>query len=455
MRREPHDGHGQFGGCPTWWERLLQTGFRISVAFAIFMAGAFVAIADIFPSPILASAYRGGMALYDQWTSYDDVYATDLWHPARTDETGASVRDAKRMQQGLTLYTSGHEAAAFLIDANGKVLHQWKRPFSSVWTKDAAVRTPRPDTHVYFRKARVFPNGDLLAIYEAVGDTPYGYGMVKLDRHSNVIWSYLENTHHDFDIAPDGRIFVLTHELTTEELPEFAHLGPPRIDDFLVVLSPSGQELMKISLTETVARSPYAHLLHTVSWYSVRDPLHTNAVDFVGQDAAKAFPYAQAGQILLSFRELRALGVLDIDEGRIVWATQGYWIGQHDPDILADGNILLFDNYGRHEQPGGRSRVIEFDARTMELTWQYAGDADQPFASAIRSSQQRLANGNTLITESNGGRILEVTRQGETVWEFVNPQRGGASADKVPIVCWAERYSQSYFVPDFLQHGRV
>jgi hypothetical protein len=84
-----------------------------------------------------------------------------------------------------------------------------------------------------------------------------------------------------------------------------------------------------------------------------------------------------------------------------------------------------------------------------------AGDADQPFASAIRSSQQRLANGNTLITESNGGRILEVTRQGETVWEFVNPERGGASANKVPIVCWAERYSQSYFVPDFLQHGRV
>src|SRR5262245_65643091 len=34
---------------------------------------------------------------------------------------------------------------------------------------------------------------------------------------------------------------------------------------------------------------------------------------------------------------------------------------------------------------------------------------------------QRLPNGNTLITESSFGRFFEVTKEGEIVWEYVNP----------------------------------
>ena len=33
---------------------------------------------------------------------------------------------------------------------------------------------------------------------------------------------------------------------------------------------------------------------------------------------------------------------------------------------------------------------------------------------------QRLPNGNTLITESDAGRVFEVTEGGDIVWEFVN-----------------------------------
>jgi Arylsulfotransferase (ASST) len=65
--------------------------------------------------------------------------------------------------------------------------------------------------------------------------------------------------------------------------------------------------------------------------------------------------------------------------------------------------------------------------------------AEAPFDSAIRSSQQRLANGNTLITESSGGRVLEVTAAGDIVWQFVNPVRGGDQNDQIPIICWAQR----------------
>ena len=37
------------------------------------------------------------------------------------------------------------------------------------------------------------------------------------------------------------------------------------------------------------------------------------------------------------------------------------------------------------------------------------------------ASAQRLPNGNTLVTDSATGRIIEVTKAGEIIWEYVNP----------------------------------
>jgi Arylsulfotransferase (ASST) len=439
---ESREGRGSVEGPgeqDSAFDRVLRVGFFAALMLIVLVAGAVLTTAEIFPGPQIARAYQGGKALYDKVTAYDDVYASDLWHPARSSDRGVTVHHPFRAQDGVTLYTSGHEPAAWLIGMDGEVLHEWRRPFSTVWHDGAAVKQPQPDSHVYFRKAMVYPNGDLLVVYEGVGDTPYGYGVVKLDRNSEVLWSYLGHAHHDIDIGPDGRIYVLTHELVDEPLEGFENLATPRLDDFLVVLSPDGEELRKTPLIRAVAQSEYRHLLHTVSSYAVADPLHANNVDVITGEAAARFPFAEAGQVLLSFRELGAIGVLDLDSEELVFATRGPWIGQHDPDILPNGNVLLFDNYGNFQTPEGQSRVIELDPRTMEIVWQYAGTAELPFDSAIRSSQQRLANGNTLITESSGGRIFEVTPEGEIVWQFVNPVRGGEDDGKIPIICWAQR----------------
>jgi hypothetical protein len=420
-------------------DKALYGAFLAALILIAFVAGALLTAAGVPPGPEIARAYEGGKALHDKLTAYEDVYASDLWHPANRPDRGVTVYDPARAQDGVTLYASGHEAAAYLVAMDGEVLHQWRRPFSTVWDESARTTRPQPDSHVYFRKAVVYPNGDLLAVYEGVGDTPYGYGLVKLDRNSEVIWSYAGRAHHDIDIGPDGRIYALTHDLVDAPLDGFDNLASPRLDDFLVVLSPDGEELKKISLIHAVAASPYRHLLHTVSAYAVADPLHTNTVDVITERTAARFAFGEAGQILLSFRELGAIGVLDLEREELVWASRGPWIGQHDPDLLPNGNILLFDNYGNFEKPEGRSRVIEFDPVTMAIVWQYAGSAELPFESAIRSSQQRLANGNTLITESSGGRILEVTRDGRVVWQFVNPVRGGEQNARIPIICWAQR----------------
>jgi hypothetical protein len=420
-------------------DKLLFGAFILAVAILLFVGGSLATAVGVTPGPQITRAYEGGKAFYAKLFHHDDVFVSDLWHPARTDKLGVSINDAERANPGVTLYTSGHEAAAYLISMDGEVLHKWHRPFSEVWDESAAVKRPQPDTHVYMRKALLVGNGDLLVIYEGAGDTPYGYGLVKLDKDSNVIWSYLQPAHHDFDIAPDGRIFLLTHEIIDAHLPQVDHLASPRLDDFMVILSPDGEELQKLPLLDAVEQSDYRQLLWEISSYALADPLHTNSVHVITEEEAGRFAFGSAGQLLVSFREPSAIGVIDMDQGKLVWAAKGYWTGQHDPHILENGNILMFDNRGNFRKPEGRSRVIEFNPTTMELVWQYTGTVDSPLESDIRSYSQRLANGNTLITESNGGRILEVSPDREIVWEYTNPVRGGPDQARIPIICKALR----------------
>jgi len=65
--------------------------------------------------------------------------------------------------------------------------------------------------------------------------------------------------------------------------------------------------------------------------------------------------------------------------------------------------------------------VIEVDPNTGIIGWEYKENPVYDFCSFICSGAQRLPNGNTLICECTKGRLFEVTREGDIVWEFVSP----------------------------------
>jgi hypothetical protein len=424
--------------------------FVLAIGFLGFVAGSYAMLAEALPARYLADAYRGGQALLAAKTQYDSPYPDGFWQPARTERQGVVRYDRAKASNGYTLYTSGESQRAVLVSMTGQILHEWHLPFSAVWDDSASVKQPRPDSMIHYNRAYMYPNGDLLAIYEALGDTPWGYGLVKMDKDSRLIWKYLAHTHHDLDVAPDGKIYVLTQEISNTVVDRWRHLKTPRIDDFVVVLSPEGKELKKVAVLDALVASPYARLLNTVAWYSKDDYVHANAIDVVDDRAAMRLSGKPGHQVLLSMRELGAIGLLDLDRGVFTWAARGSWIGQHDPDLLPGGNMLLFDNIGDFGD-AGFSRVIEFDPKTQEIVWSYAGDRDHPLYSTLRSDQERLPNGNTLITESDGGRLLEVTRDGKIVWEYVNPVRGGDADEFIPIVSWGQRIDPKRLDPDFLK----
>jgi hypothetical protein len=339
---------------------------------------------------------------------------------------------------GFTLYAKARlggasNTQAFLVNMRRQVVHRWSIPFSKIWPDPPHLQGRIDDAMVCFIDCRLYPNGDLLVVLHAMDRLANGYGLVKLDRDSKVLWSYAAHVHHDVDVGEDGTIYAIQQQQVEEPPRGLEFLPTPCLVDYLVVLSPDGKKVLKgpVSVLEAFRDSPYSLLLasldrsgeeddrpHSLTGprfdESVlrKDALHTNSVRVLSRKLAPHFPGFKAGQVLISMRHLDTLAVLDLDRRSVVWAARGPWQAQHDAQFLDNGRLLLFDNRGL---PGG-SRVLEYDPRTQAFPWSYAGEGRRPFYSSVRGMCQRLPNGNTLVVNSKGGEVVEVTPAREVVW---------------------------------------
>ena len=136
----------------------------------------------------------------------------------------------------------------------------------------------------------------------------------------------------------------------------------------------------------------------------------------------------RAGNILICLRNVHLIVILDQETQTVVWSWgPGELSFPHMPTMLANGNILIYDNGVDDEE----SRVLELDPVAQGIVWVYKGDPPESFFSQYRGSNQRLPNGNTLICESDKGRVFEVNADGELVWEFWNPEVGDGRRKRI------------------------
>ncbi len=350
----------------------------------------------------------------------------------------------------MTLYTSGDGAYANLVDMQGNVVHRWALPYREIWDKSPSGRAPRPDDRIYWDKARLLPNGDLLVVITADNDTPWGYGLIRIDRDSKLVWSYHGPTHHDLNLTGDGRIVTLTHDFTDEDIPGLHGLERPWLNDFVVTLDlETGRELGKVPLAQAflASRSPSRCTRHPAT--RLRPAARQQrAVSRRTADSGLRPAQGRPGQVLVSFRNISTVALIDPQAGEVTWVARGPWFVQHDARVLPNGNFTLFDNAASYRE-GNISRVLEVNPGTHAIVWSYEGNDEHPFESYVRSSAEPLPNGNYIITESDGGRLFEVTPNGEIVWEFVNPVRGGDKEQYIPIVSSGQRFSIEDLDEDF------
>lgn len=333
--------------------------------------------------------------------------------------TGVVRNDADRTWGRLNFYTSGHAPEAILMDNAGVVLHRWSADFEALWP-DYPIKKSHNSRHCW-RRARLFPNGDVIALFG-------GLGMVKVDKDSRVLWSLPNRAHHDLDVGPDGDVYVLTRQ--AHDVPR-VNKRKPVLEDFIVVLDAEGQEKQTLSVLEAFENSEeFSWIWHTKT-RKVDDLFHTNSIEVLDGSLAAKNPAFKAGNLLISCRANHALAVVDLAQREVVWAHHGGtardYLRQHDPSVLDNGHLLLFDNQGIK----GQSTVEEYDPVSMERVWTYAGTETDPFYSATCGAAERLPNGNTIITESDNGRAFEVDARGDIVWEFLNPARAGEEQEYI------------------------
>ena len=311
-----------------------------------------------------------------------------------------------KTSRGLNVYKSRNEERAHLMRMNGDIVHTWTIPAQDI------------------KHVEVDDSGNLYAV-EKDGR------LIKLDWNSAVIWDTPGRFHHDVHIHDPDALYTLTREII--ELPH--DLGPlPIIDDAITVVSHDGEIIKRLSIYALFGDDLDPRRLDAVAkrWSEIEDRdavrfddssmydlFHSNSIEVITQDIEG---FARRGQVLISIRELDTIAVVDLATQEVVWRWgPGEVQAQHQPTLLENGHLLIFDNGTRRRW----SRVLELDPVTRTIEWEYTADPKDTFFSAIRGGSERLPNGNTLITESDRGRVFEVSPSGDILWEFWNPEMRG------------------------------
>jgi hypothetical protein len=322
--------------------------------------------------------------------------------------SGVTRHDPERSQPGLNFYASGHEEGALLIDMDGRVLHRWQFAFP-----DAFEKAPRPQLGKrdrWWRRAFLLPNGDVIALIT-------GSGLLRLDKDSKLVWAKALYAHHDLAFEPNGDLWVMTRDV---RIVPRVNAGQPIVEDTLTLLDSEGNEKRSLSLLEAFENSEFADYWLRTGRRS-GDIFHSNSIERLDGRIADRNPAFREGNLLISFLEIDTIAVVDPEQQKVVWAHSGEYHRQHDPKILENGNLLLFDNRAEPDP----SAVLEYDPASMEKVWEFRGAPEEPFFTGTCGTAERLANGNTLITETDFGRAFEVTADGTVVWEYYNPERAG------------------------------
>lgn len=355
--------------------------------------------------------------------------------------TGTTVYNPEKAFNGYTLYSPlvmnaapksepyEYTSTMYLIDMAGNIVHTWDLPFP-------------PGLH-----GVLLPDGHLLAggnSDEAVPDRPgrgeYSMGggagwLYELDWEGNIVFKHWDpNQHHDFDKLPNGNYMYVAWEKVPKDVQEEVrggmagteHKDGTMFSDVLIEINPAGEVVWEWHSIKhlDVDKDPIGPIHTRQEW------MHCNNVDVM-----------EDGNVLTDGRHIDEMLVIDKETKEVIWRwgspsyidektgaiqvitgnkTLG---GPHDaneiaPGLPGAGNFLVYDN-GMYADG---SRAVEVDPKTGEVVWQ----SPQTFIgrshySSFISGAERLPNGNTIICSGGKGRLFEVTKDNEIVWEYINP----------------------------------
>jgi hypothetical protein len=154
-------------------------------------------------------------------------------------------------------------------------------------------------------------------------------------------------------------------------------------------------------------------------------PCHVNGIEYSHDDDTLVFSdldHNNYSKVTLTGEVLWVLGGNTSDFS----GDGASWSRQHGLQVLSADRILFFNNGGLGGGGGGSLALevlLDTGNMTASVDWQFG--AQPGIANQVMGDVQRLENGNTLVSYSTQGRMLEVN-SGGTVVQDIEWGLGGA-----------------------------
>ncbi len=319
--------------------------------------------------------------------------------------TGLTAYNESKTCPGYLLYTPLNGDTTILLNIKAETKHTWKHNYRGNY-------------------GYLLPNGNLFMTGKTKDKTwdllpgwnDFKGGILQeLDPQGNTVWEHRDPySHHDGRKTSSGGAIYLSLEKLSKDTASKVKGGIPGSDengmwaDSIVEVDKEGETVWSWSAAD------HLDFENDIlpSNFTRYEWSHGNTVVPIGED-----------KVMVSFRSISVVGLIDKQSGEFDWKIGSDILAQqHDPSMLDNGNVLVFDN-GTLKKDSNRpsSRVIEIDPKTCEIVWEYKELPYYNFFSPHISGARRLSNGNTLVTEGAFGRMFQVTMEGEIVWEYINP----------------------------------
>lgn len=306
--------------------------------------------------------------------------------------------------RGYTLFTPVGGTEVYLIDMKGRPVQTWGMPFE-LGTHGVLL----PNGNLLY--AVKVPQGPLADFDGAAGS------LLEVDWGGNIVWQYEDPyMHHDFCRMPNGNTILLRWVPTPDDIALKVKGGLTGTEREGVMWSDSLREV-----------NPAGEVVWEWLGYEHLDP----EVDIIcllcfrnEWTHANSFIVAPHGDILISFMKTNSIAIINKETGDIGWRWGGFLklAHPHDVSLLDNGDVMVLGCGGHLAGfEACNSEILQIETKGNNIVWQFTEVSPVHFYTSCKGSFQPLPNGNTLICEGDSGRIFEVTKGNEVVWEFVNP----------------------------------
>ena len=192
-----------------------------------------------------------------------------------------------------------------------------------------------------------------------------------------------------------------------------------RQDEILTIDLSSGEILKKINILELLSNDEhFLNIIHSSKDSRCWDLLHLNDVvridknlllNFLPDEINSTTQNISEEIYLISLRDINTLLILDLETSKVIWSVTNLTHNQHSPRMLANGNILLFDNFN-YEHDGstkGFSALKEISIKNKKIISVYSGNNTIHLSSKRRGRLQVV--GNKIFTlASDQKKFLEI-----------------------------------------------